>query len=163
MSLGSGVLRLTQKEFLAFWEKLWKEHSLLKISEQKEVSVTTGKKQSRGYVPSAWDLPWQERAEINAMYAEMQKDIDMAEKDYLQTAFNEVEYELFQARAQFPAFNSAHEGFAVLDEEVDELWQEVKVKQGKRNLANLRKEAVQVAAMAMRFIVDVCDEQRGQK
>lgn len=71
--------------------------------------------------------------------------------------------EAWSAAQRFPGFNSAHEGFAVLAEEVDELWDHVKAKQGARDVEAMRKEAVQVAAMALRFIVDVCDTQRGQK
>ncbi len=64
-------------------------------------------------------------------------------------------------RAQnWPAMNSAHEGFAVLAEEVDELWDEVKVRQPDRDLAKMTKEATQAAAMAVRFLVDVCNESR---
>lgn len=59
-------------------------------------------------------------------------------------------------------FNSAHEGFAVLKEEVDELWDHVKVNQKKRDLEEMRKEAIQVAAMAIRFIHDVIDGGRGR-
>jgi glutamyl-tRNA reductase len=58
--------------------------------------------------------------------------------------------------------NSAHEGWAVIWEELDELWDEVRAKQGARDVAKMRKEAVQVAAMAMRFVLDVCDSERGQ-
>lgn len=61
--------------------------------------------------------------------------------------------ELAEAQAKFPPFNSAHEGYAVLKEEVDELWQEVK--HGSRH--RQREEATQVAAMAVRFLIDVCD------
>lgn len=78
-------------------------------------------------------------------------------------ALGAVDAELWAAIERYPAFNSAHEGFSVLKEEVDELWDEVKAKQGSRDLTKLRKEAVQVAAMALRFIVDVCDGQRGQR
>lgn len=39
-----------------------------------------------------------------------------------------VNYELDKARTKFPSFNSAHEGYAVLLEETDELWQEIKQK-----------------------------------
>lgn len=80
----------------------------------------------------------------------------------LDQIFLDVDDEVSAAVAKFPAFNSAHEGFSVLAEEVDELWDEVKAKQGARDLARLRKEAVQVAAMAIRFILDVCDGERGQ-
>jgi NTP pyrophosphatase (non-canonical NTP hydrolase) len=71
--------------------------------------------------------------------------------------------ELMDASAKWPPFNSAHEGFAVLAEEVDELWDHVKVNQKRRDLPAMRKEALQVAAMALRFALDVCDEQRGRK
>lgn len=63
--------------------------------------------------------------------------------------------ELDRAMA-WPPMNSAHEGYAVLAEEVDELWDHVKVKQGNRDIAEMTYEAVQVAAMALRFIIDVC-------
>jgi cytochrome c556 len=59
--------------------------------------------------------------------------------------------ELRKAREKFPArFNSPHEGFGVLREEVDELWEAV------RDLENTdgRLEAAQVAAMAIRFMVE---------
>ena len=67
-------------------------------------------------------------------------------------------------RAQrWPAMNSAHEGFAVLAEEVDELWDHVKTRQPDRDIAAMTREAVQVAAMALRFLTDVCNEGRGRK
>lgn len=77
--------------------------------------------------------------------------------------FGAVITELDQAQEAFPPFNSAHEGWAVLKEEFDELWGEVKINQKRRDLAKMRHEAVQVAAMAMRFIIDVCSEERGRK
>lgn len=71
--------------------------------------------------------------------------------------------ELMQALHKWPAFNSAHEGYAVLAEEVDELWQHVKTNQRKRDLLAMRKEALQVAAMALRFAIDVCNDHVGRK
>lgn len=66
-----------------------------------------------------------------------------------------IEYE--QASRSWAPFNSAHEGWAVIREEVDELWAEVK--NDKRTqlerLDAMRDEAIQVAAMALRFIEDV--------
>lgn len=72
---------------------------------------------------------------------------------------NEIDF----AQLNFPAFNSAHEGYAVLLEEVDELWEHVKTNQKKRDISLMRKEAIQVAAMAMRFALDVCNEETGRK
>ncbi len=69
-------------------------------------------------------------------------------------AVNEAWIELVEARRKFPRFNSAHEGFAVLWEEVDELWDEVK--QRSKSEIRMRDEAIQVAAMALRFAADIC-------
>lgn len=77
--------------------------------------------------------------------------------------FYEVSKEYHSAKDKWPAFNSAHEGFAVLKEEVDELWDCVKVNQTKRDLIHMRKEAIQVAAMAIRFASEVTDEINGRK
>ena len=57
-----------------------------------------------------------------------------------------------QAEARFGAYNSAHEGYAVLKEEVDELWDEIKLKEHLRLPYKLQREAIQVAAVAMRFL-----------
>ena len=65
----------------------------------------------------------------------------------LPTELYEVGMEVRRAEAKFPPFNSAHEGWAVLQEEVDEMWDAIK----ENDVEHARKEAVQVAAMAVRF------------
>jgi len=65
--------------------------------------------------------------------------------------FGDIRAELERA-AKWPGFNSAHEGYAVLLEEVDELWEHVKTNQKRRDIDAMRAEAVQVAAMAIKFI-----------
>jgi hypothetical protein len=60
-----------------------------------------------------------------------------------------------RARSKFPMFNSAHEGFAVLYEEVDELWEAVRMKKGRERSACMRAEVEQVGAMALRFLIDM--------
>lgn len=59
--------------------------------------------------------------------------------------------ELEAASERFPNFNSQHEGYAILKEEVDEMWEEIKL----NNRKHARQECIQVAAMAIRFLMDV--------
>lgn len=68
----------------------------------------------------------------------------------LNAVLDSVVSELTLASSKFPAFHSPHEGFAILKEEVDELWTEVKANDRER----AREEAIQVAAMALRFLLD---------
>lgn len=61
--------------------------------------------------------------------------------------------ELQRARGLHAPMASAHEGWALILEEVKELFDEVIVRE--QNHARMGAEAVQVAAMAMRFLIDV--------
>ena len=61
--------------------------------------------------------------------------------------------ELDRATAKFGTFNSTHEGYAVILEELDEMWDEVKHNRLDRACA----EAIQVAAMAIRFVADLTE------
>lgn len=65
-------------------------------------------------------------------------------------AWKDVLRKVVDARGRHRAFASAHEGFAVLNEEVDELWDEVRKKDTNRsNRREIYEEARQVAAMAI--------------
>lgn len=88
------------------------------------------------------------------------------EKSFLERSgvVDEVVNEYLRASNKFAPFNSAHEGFAVLKEEVDELWDEVKKNPAKvgeqtRRL-QMRAEAIKVAAMALRFLHDCAQKER---
>ncbi len=81
----------------------------------------------------------------------------------LRDTLEEIEAEAIVGYDKWGAFNSAHEGWAVLREEVDEMWDHVKIGQRRRDLQAMRTEAIQVAAMALRFALEVCDERRGRK
>lgn len=66
----------------------------------------------------------------------------------------EVQNELKRAEKKFAQFNNPHEGYAVLLEEMDELWDLIKKQSHDREA--MKWEALQVAAMAVRFIKDLC-------
>jgi hypothetical protein len=67
---------------------------------------------------------------------------------------SDVVAELARAQEKHAPMHSAHEGYAVILEELDELWDEVKAQKPERE--RMRKEALQVAAMGLRFVIDVC-------
>ena len=97
---------------------------------------------------------------MDAIDEAIDEDRHRIQEAFLQArAVHVVVAELRDATTKFAAFHSAHEGWAVLMEEVDELWEVVKLNQStpERN-ARMRKEAIQVAAMAIRFLVDCTEE-----
>lgn len=67
----------------------------------------------------------------------------------------EMTNEAKKARRGFTPYNSLHEGYAVLLEEVEELWQEIKNQPDDRNTGRIRSEAIQVGAVAMLMILDL--------
>lgn len=64
---------------------------------------------------------------------------------------HQVVSEVQRARSLHPKFASAHEAYAVILEELDETWDEIK----RNDISRARAEMVQVAAMALRFLLDV--------
>lgn len=78
---------------------------------------------------------------------------------YGQGICDEILDELSRARNRFPEFNSAHEGYAVLLEEVEELWTEIKDNKrvDSERIPAMRKEAIQCGAMIVALIKECCD------
>ena len=70
---------------------------------------------------------------------EAKEALDMIKREYNNAAF------------KFREFNSPHEGYAVIKEEFDELWDEIKANDHKKAI----KEATQVGAMALRYLIDL--------
>lgn len=86
----------------------------------------------------------------------------MTKRDFNKTAniVSDIIKELDSAMNKHPSFNSRHEGYAILKEELDEVWDLIKINHTKNPECReeMRKEAIQVAAMAIRFIYDCCDD-----
>ena len=72
----------------------------------------------------------------------------------LQEVLADVALEFRSAAMKFDAFTSSHHGYAVLKEEVDELWDDIKAN---KPYWSQRAEAIQIAAMAVRFILDIAN------
>lgn len=68
----------------------------------------------------------------------------------------EVHHEVHRAEEKHAPMNSAHEAYAVIREEVDEYWDEVKADRGYQ--ASARTELIQIAAMAVRAVLNTHDE-----
>lgn len=68
-------------------------------------------------------------------------------------ALEDMKIEYLSARSVNNEFNSFHEGYAVIKEEFDELWNEIKKRNP--NHLNLEKEATQVGAMILAFLVEL--------
>lgn len=64
----------------------------------------------------------------------------------------EILTELGRARKKHPErFHSPHEAYAILLEEVDEVWAEIK----RDDPENARKELIQVGAVLLRFLCEI--------
>jgi hypothetical protein len=67
-----------------------------------------------------------------------------------------IESEIQQARQKYGPFNSTHEIYGVLQEEVDEFWDLVKMKhKGPYEKVLMIHELMQVAAIAQRAINEI--------
>lgn len=73
----------------------------------------------------------------------------------IDAALKAVRNELLGAVANFREFRSAHEGVAIIEEEFLEL-REAAYWPHKDDTADEEKEATQLAAMAVRYLVDIC-------
>lgn len=76
--------------------------------------------------------------------------------DEIDIVLGHLKTELMSAMTKHGPMHGPHEGYSVILEELDELWDEVKKKGGGRD-ALAENEALQVAAMACRYILDVLD------
>jgi hypothetical protein len=68
--------------------------------------------------------------------------------DPLMAFMADVHQEISKSREKNGPFNSLHEAYAVMLEELDELWEQVKRKPLERDRSAIYRELVQIAAMA---------------
>jgi hypothetical protein len=87
----------------------------------------------------------------------MSEESPMSTDEALEKVLNELRQEVADARSLHAPMNSPHEGWAVIREELDpELWEHVCGDTGRSPEA--RKEALQIAAMGVRYILDLIDD-----
>lgn len=73
--------------------------------------------------------------------------------------FNDLlQKELEKVRLKNKPINSLHEGYGLLIEEVDELFDEVKKKRDKRDKENIALELTQIATICQRIYEDLIYE-----
>lgn len=73
-------------------------------------------------------------------------------RDLLVEILDNIRVEVLKAIHKHAPMNGPHEAFAVLKEEVDEYWDEVKADRGRQ--ASARMELIQIGAMAVRALID---------
>ena len=81
----------------------------------------------------------------------MTKDLEAM----IESALHEVRCELYSAINNYPPFRSAHEGVALVDEEMRE-FRDAAYWPHKEETGDEEVEAIQLAAMSVRYLVDVC-------
>ena len=68
----------------------------------------------------------------------------------------EIADEVRRAEAKHRPMAGPHEGWAVIAEELDELWEHVRADTGRSREA--RREAIQIAAMGLRYALNLCED-----
>lgn len=72
------------------------------------------------------------------------------------TRFLDAVYDEYdRASLLYDTLHSAHEAYAVILEELDEFWDQVRQQDARRSSALMRQELVQIAAMCLRAVLDL--------
>jgi hypothetical protein len=80
----------------------------------------------------------------------------------IQRVASEICAEYMSAAEMYPRFCSPHEGLSVITEEFEELKREVFKSPRRRNLGAMRSEAIQLGAMALRFVYELLSDEEGR-
>jgi hypothetical protein len=71
-------------------------------------------------------------------------------------ALQQIEMEFMRASDLYPSLHSNHEAYAVIKEELDELWDEIKKSKELKGNKNITKELIQIGAMVVRYLDNLC-------
>lgn len=74
--------------------------------------------------------------------------------DAIDTLAAEIAAEVRRAEGLHAPFHSPHEGWSIIYEELEELREHVRTDTGRSDEA--RKEAIQIAAMGLRYALNLC-------
>lgn len=81
-----------------------------------------------------------------------------SERHNVQALAMEIAEEVMRATSIHGPLHSPHEGISVIREEVEELWEHVRADTGR--CADARTEAIQIAAMGMKYALNLCKTDR---
>jgi hypothetical protein len=71
-------------------------------------------------------------------------------------SFKQIENEFLRANDLYPDLHSNHEAYAVIKEEVDELWDAIKKSKDIKGNNQIRHELIQIGAMVVRYLDNLC-------
>lgn len=71
-------------------------------------------------------------------------------------ALQQIETEFLRASELYPDLHSNHEAYAVIKEEFDELWDEIKISKQLKGNKSITNELIQIGAMVVRYLDNLC-------
>ena len=71
-------------------------------------------------------------------------------------ALQAIKSEFERSNKLYKSFNSNHEAYAVILEELDEVWDEIKKSKEVTGNEAMKKELIQVGAMVVKFLDNLC-------
>jgi len=80
----------------------------------------------------------------------------MTTREFTDQVLNDIDREVDRAVTKHGHYNSPHEAYGVLLEEVDEFFDEVKKQKADVDRGAMRTELTQIAAVCVRAIYDLC-------
>ena len=125
-------------------------YSIMQVTPDSYVEIRT-KLVDAGYTDLIHDEPDEEVIDMHGLAIQAETLTHSTPYRFL----TDVLKEFTRAEEMHAPLNSLHEAYAVLYEEMDELWEEVRLKHGQRNSVRQYEELIQVAAMCMRTVVNL--------